>query len=297
MCSNQHQNDLFERACARTNYIPRICAIHDLCGYGKCSLGVAIPVLSAAGCDVCPLPTSLFSAHTRYEHFYMHDTTDMLAPYLDAWEQENVEIDALYSGFLGSAAQVAAIERLKRMFPQAFVVVDPVMGDAGKRYATYTDELCERMCELAHGCDLLTPNLTEAAILSNRPYCGQNPDQQEIDALIEALASYHARYLILKGIESSDGYIDNYIVTGGTDVQVVRHKKHDFSLHGTGDLFASCVLAAYIRLHDMKQAAEFAGDFVYQAMEISQAQPDWQMRGVSFESLLGEVCALGKSEN
>ena len=109
-----------------TDYIPRIAAVHDLCGYGKCSLGVAIPVLSAAGCDVCPVPTSLFSAHTAYEVFYMHDTTSMLSDYLDAWKQENVDLDGVYSGFLGSAEQVSIIQRLYREYPEALRFVDPL---------------------------------------------------------------------------------------------------------------------------------------------------------------------------
>lgn len=90
---------LYER---NREYIPRIAAVHDMCGYGKCSLTAAIPILSAAGCDVCPVPTALFSAHTRYKVFTMEDTTDMLGGYLDAWQQEGVELDGVYSGFLGS---------------------------------------------------------------------------------------------------------------------------------------------------------------------------------------------------
>ena len=93
-------------------YIPRVAAVHDMCGYGKCSLGVAIPVLSAAGVDVCPVPTALFSAHTKFPVFHMHDTTCMLEAYLDAWREENVDLDGVYSGFLGSAEQVAVIQRL-----------------------------------------------------------------------------------------------------------------------------------------------------------------------------------------
>jgi pyridoxine kinase len=125
----------------KDGYIPRIAAVHDLCGYGKCSLGVAIPVLSAAGCDVCPVPTSLFSAHTRFPFFYMHDTTAMLPEYLDAWQQEHVELDAIYSGFLGSAEQVASILRLYQEYPHALRIVDPVMGDGGQTYPTYTPEI------------------------------------------------------------------------------------------------------------------------------------------------------------
>ena len=95
-------------------YIPRIAAVHDMCGYGKCSLTVAIPVLSAAGCDVCPVPTALFSAHTKYPVFTMHDTTEILSAYLDAWQQEGVDLDGVYSGFLGAEEQVAIIKRLYR---------------------------------------------------------------------------------------------------------------------------------------------------------------------------------------
>ena len=100
---------LYERNNA---YIPRVAAVHDMCGYGKCSLTAAIPILSAAGCDVCPVPTALFSAHTRYPVFTFHDTTEILSEYLDAWKSEKVGLDAVYSGFLGNAQQVAIIQRL-----------------------------------------------------------------------------------------------------------------------------------------------------------------------------------------
>ena len=123
-------------------YIPRVAAVHDMCGYGKCSLTAAIPILSAAGCDVCPVPTALFSAHTRYSVFTFHDTTEILDGYLDAWRKENVDLDGVYSGFLGSAEQVAIIKRLYADYPHALRLVDPVMGDGGEIYATYTPELC-----------------------------------------------------------------------------------------------------------------------------------------------------------
>ena len=150
-------------------YIPRVAAVHDLCGYGKCSLGVAIPVLSAAGCDVCPVPTGLFSSHTAFPGWYMHDTTDMLADYLAAWGKIGVEIDAVYSGFLGAPEQVDRIRDLYAMYPNALRVVDPVMADHGAVYPTYTPELCDAMAELACGADILTPNLTEAAIILGEP--------------------------------------------------------------------------------------------------------------------------------
>ena len=150
-------------------YIPRIAAVHDLCGYGKCSLGVAIPILSAAGCDVCPVPTGLFSSHTAFEGWYMHDTTDILQDYINAWDNIGVEIDAIYSGFLGAPKQVEIIKGLYSKFPRAIKFVDPVMADHGKVYPTYTPELCEAMASLAADADVLTPNLTEAAIILGEP--------------------------------------------------------------------------------------------------------------------------------
>ena len=142
-------------------YIPRVAAVHDMCGYGKCSLTAAIPILSAAGCDVCPVPTALFSAHTRYAVFPFHDTTDILSGYLDAWQKEDVELDGVYSGFLGSPDQVAIIQRLYREYPNALRLVDPVMGDAGEMYPTYTPELCEAMGALADGADVVVYSTTK----------------------------------------------------------------------------------------------------------------------------------------
>lgn len=115
---NEAETHLYQREGA---YIPRVAAVHDLCGYGKCSLGVAIPVLSAAGCDVCPVPTGLFSSHTAFPGWYMHDTTEILADYLNAWKGIGVEIDAVYSGFLGAPEQVDRIRDLYAMYPLSLI--------------------------------------------------------------------------------------------------------------------------------------------------------------------------------
>ena len=273
-------------------YIPRIAAVHDLCGYGKCSLGVAIPVLSAAGCDVCPVPTGLFSAHTRYPVFHMHDTTSMLAPYLDAWGQEGVEVDAIYSGFLGAAEQVAAIQRLYGEHPGALRFVDPVMGDGGQRYATYTQELCDAMAALVDGADVLTPNLTEASILTGIPYEGQDVPVEKIRAYADVLLAMGAKTVVLKGVVHGDGLIRNYLCGADVEFAELTTELLPFMLHGTGDLYASSLLAAIMCGRSLYDACAFAGGFVRDAMQITQDQPDFEMRGVSFETRLGQVAAL-----
>ncbi len=273
-------------------YIPRVALVHDLCGYGKCSLGVAIPVLSAAGCDACPVPTSLFSAHTLFPTYYMYDTTPMLDGYLDAWQKEGVELDAVYSGFLGAPEQVASILRLYREHPSALRIVDPVMGDGGKRYPTYTEELCDEMRELVSGADLLTPNLTEGSILTGVPYEGQDVDDGYVQAMLDALLDLGAKTVVLKGIARGDGLIRNFIAAPGYEVSEVACELLPFMLHGTGDLYCSALLGAIMCGKSLLYAVEFASNLVRDAMVMTQSQPDYKMRGVSFETVLKEVVAL-----
>ena len=276
----------------KDDYIPRIAAVHDLCGYGKCSLGVAIPVLSAAGCDVCPVPTGLFSSHTAFPTFYMHDTTEMLSDYLDAWKAVGIDIDAVYSGFLGAPEQVDSIKRLYTDYPNALRVVDPVMADHGKVYPTYTPELCEAMGSLADGADILTPNLTEASIILGIEWPGQNIDDDTVHKMIDALRERGAKNVVLKGIERGDGKIRNYVAGESVEFSETVNEKLPYMLHGTGDLFASALLAAVMAGKDLLTATTFASDFVVDAMKVTAHQPDYQNRGVSFEPLLGKISAL-----
>lgn len=273
-------------------YIPRVAAVHDLCGYGKCSLGVAIPVLSAAGCDVCPVPTGLFSAHTRFPTWYMHDTTNMLSAYLDAWVEEGVELDAIYSGFLGAAEQVDAIKRLYADHPKALRVVDPVMGDNGSKYATYTDELCEAMISLVDGADVLTPNLTEASIITGMPYEGQRVSEGYALRALDALLERGAKAVVLKGVLPGDSHIVNYI--GGVEIEpaTVTNELLPYMLHGTGDLYASALLASLMAGASLYDSVGFAGDLVVSALRLTTEQPDFEVRGVSFEPVLGTVADL-----
>lgn len=278
-------------------YIPRVAAVHDLCGYGKCSLGVAIPVLSAAGCDVCPVPTGLFSSHTAFPGWYMHDTTDMLSDYVAAWKNIGVEIDAVYSGFLGAPEQVERIRDLYALYPNALRIVDPVMADHGKVYPTYTPELCDAMAELACGADILTPNLTEAAIILDEPigekWAGTDISDDEAHRLVDALVAKGAKHVVLKGIQrEGETCIRNFV--GGRDMKTteVHNEYLPYMLHGTGDLYASCLLAAVMAGQTLEDAVRFAGGFVHDAMLVSAQQPEFEARGVSFEPLLGKVCGL-----
>lgn len=274
-------------------YIPRIAAVHDLCGYGKCSLGVAIPVLSAAGCDVCPVPTGLFSSHTAFPGWYMHDTTNILEDYLAAWREIDVQVDAVYSGFLGAPEQVDTIRELYATYPEALRMVDPVMADHGKVYPTYTPELCAAMAELACQADILTPNLTEAAIILGEEWGGPDISDAEAERIIEALCAKGARYVVLKGIQrQGDPLIRNFLGGEGLPICEASNEFLPYMLHGTGDVYASCVLAGVMAGRSLQESVAFAGSFVHDAMKVSAEQPHFRDRGVSFEPLLSQVAAL-----
>lgn len=276
-------------------YIPRIAAVHDLCGYGKCSLGVAIPVLSAAGNDVCPVPTGLFSSHTAFPGWYMHDTTNILRDYLDAWKGIGVEIDAIYSGFLGAPEQVDLIRSLYEEYPNALRVVDPVMADHGKVYPTYTPELCNAMSELAADADILTPNLTEAAIILGEEWQGTDITDARASQIIEGLLERGAKNVVLKGIQrEGENIIRNFVGGQGTEISEVSNEYLPYMLHGTGDVYCSCLLAAIMAGKTLIEAAEFAGNFTHDAMIVSSKQPNYLDRGVSFELILDQVTRLLK---
>ena len=269
-------------------YIPRVAAVHDMCGYGKCSLTAAIPILSAAGCDVCPVPTALFSAHTRYSVFTFHDTTEILDGYLDAWRKENVDLDGVYSGFLGSAEQVAIIKRLYADYPHALRLVDPVMGDHGRRYATYTQLMCEAMGALCAQADVITPNLTEAAFLLDLDYASLSGGGKEGLELARALSEGGRRSVVLTGVSSGEGMVGAacYDRASGR-AGLVMAPRVEGEYHGTGDIFASVLTGGLVGGMELEQAAALAARFVSQCAERTRRQAYPRREGVDFEPLLG----------
>lgn len=293
MTTYSEETILYDRS-ANPNYIPRVAAVHDLCGYGKCSLGVAIPIISAGGCDVCPVPTGIFSSHTAFPGWYMHDTTAILSDYLTAWKTIDVELDAIYSGFLGAPEQVDIIRTLYAEHPKALRVVDPVMADHGKVYPTYTPELCSAMADLACDADILTPNLTEAAIILGEEWHGTDISDDEAKRMIDTLLARGAKNVVLKGIQRGDGVIRNFVAGVDTDIYEASNEYLPYMLHGTGDVYCSSLLAAIMAGKTLESAVDFAGKITHDAMIVSAHQPNFEARGVSFEPLLGDVAALLK---
>ena len=175
--------------------------INDLSGFGRCSLTVSIPILSAMRIQCCPLPTSIFSNHTGFPSHFMTDFTDKMEPYFTEWKKLGLQFDGIASGFLGSADQIEIVQKFLKEFrtEKTVILIDPVMGDYGKAYQTYTEELCQRMKALVSYADILTPNVTEACILTDTPY-QENWKQGELVQMAEQLLEQGPDKVVITGI-------------------------------------------------------------------------------------------------
>lgn len=283
----------FQRFVATRNarITPHIAAIHDLCGHGNCSLGIALPVLSAGGLDANPVPTSILSCHTAYPSFTFLDTTSELEAYFENWRAIGVELSGVYTGFLGSEAQIRIIREFLDTVPDLPVVVDPVMGDHGRAYQTYTEAMCRDMKTLLPYADVLTPNLTEASILLDETYEGENRSRADGERICRALAAMSGGAVILKGMERGDRVYNGILDWEGHYEETSNPFKPLF-LHGTGDLFASVLSAALFTGHRLHASVAFSGDIVYEAIRVSERQKGFRERGVTFEPLMGEIAAF-----
>ena len=274
---------------------PRIAAIQDISGFGRCSMTVVLPVLAAMGGQCCPLPTAYLSAHTAFppsEKAAFLDMTGQMAGSMDHWAELGVTFDAIYSGFLGSADQIGLIEELYRRFRResTLVLVDPVMGDHGVPYRTYTPAMCARMGELAAQADVITPNLTEAALLLGEPYEAVPGDEAGMRRWLERLSLDGKRSVVLTGVTFAPGRVGAGCLDRA-DGSMCFPMAEEVPAHfpGTGDLFASVVLGALLRGGSLADAAGRAVEFVQHCAARTLALGTPPLEGVQFEPLLGEL--------
>ncbi len=276
----------------------RIAAIHDLSCFGRCALTVIIPTLSAMGNQVVPLPTCLLSSHTGgFDDLYFEDGTASMCEISDHFERLDLKFDAIYTGFLGNADQIELVEHFIKRFADCdtLVLVDPVMGDGGELYSTYTNELMCGMSSLCAHADIITPNLTEACFLTGIPYRDTSKmNSEELSefcrSLCDALECTGAKSTVLTGVHSGqsklcvctkdykDGQFFSYVFD--------RVEKN---YPGTGDLFSSVLLGELLRSKSLEAGAHKAADFTRRVMEYSSHFPTPEREGVAFEAFLGEL--------
>ena len=269
---------------------PRVAAIHDMSGFGRCSLTVAIPILSVMGLQCCPLPTAFLSTHTGgFTGFTFLDMTDELPKVAAHWKSLGLGFQAVYSGFLGSERQIAIVEDFLREFrgPDTVAVIDPVMGDHGAVYQTYTPAMCAGMARLAELADVITPNLTEAALLLDIPYGELPVGEAGCREIVERLSLDGRRSVVLTGASTAPeltGAMCFDARTGRTEAVQTRRVPQEF--HGTGDVFASVLTGALVQGASLPDAVRQAVDFVRACAERTARAGIPMREGVEFEPLL-----------
>lgn len=265
----------------------KVAAIHDISGIGRCSLTVIIPVLSAMGVQVCPVPTAVLSAHTGYGEFVMRDLTDYISPALEHYKKLGTEFDCIYSGFLASSEQIDHCLEFFGSFPNALKVVDPVMGDNGKSYATYTPKMCGRMSELVAVADIITPNLTEAAILLGEKYPDAPLNTSQAKSWLVRLSELGPKIVVITSVPIASGGI----ATIGYDKNSNSFWKiiNDYvpiSYSGSGDMFASILIGGILKGDSLPIAMNRATSFTQMAIKTTYSYGTHWTDGIMLEPQL-----------
>jgi pyridoxine kinase len=273
--------------------VPKIAAIHDMSGVGRCSMTVLMPVLSALGCQVCPLPTALLSNHSEYKNFYFFDFTEHMEEYYSNWEKNNEKFDCLYSGFIGSEKQINImldiINKIKSK-KDVLVVVDPVMGDHGITYKTYTDKMVEKMSQLVHKADIITPNMTEASILLGEKYLDHRIDTELLKSYLQRLCSLGPDICVITGIATVDGEnINACYDKRNNEYWKIPFRFVNKRYPGTGDLFTSLLVGYLMNDKKLPEAIEEASRFVSLTVKETYEAGTPSREGVLFEKIMKEL--------
>lgn len=274
--------------------VRRIAAVNDLSGFGRCSLTVSIPILSAMGFQVCPLPTAVLSAHTGYPNPVVRDFTADMEGFLRHWESLSLTFACGYTGYLGNERQADILEPfLHRLRQQgALRLVDPAMADHGKLYASCTPALVQAMARLVALANVSTPNLTELCLLTDGDYaavCASPRRREMVEQMARKLLEGGCGAVVVTGVESGE-IIENCVLSS-VDAEPIWVGGHRVDRHfaGTGDVFASVLCGCLLQGKSLEQAVRKAADFVCRT---TAATAEWQENGqdgIAFEPFLSEL--------
>lgn len=279
------------------NNVPKIAAIHDISGIGRCSMTVILPILSALGCQVCPLPTALLSNHSEYKEFFFYDFTEHMEEYYSNWEKNSAKFDCVYSGFIGSKKQIDIIlhiiDKIKsenRDCRETLIVVDPVMGDHGITYKTYTADMIEKMSHLVEKADIITPNFTEACLLTSEKYTPESISIETLKRFLKKLSDLGPSVVVMTGIKTDEGEFVNACYDKKND----RYYKIPFEYvksryPGTGDLFTALFIGHLLNGEDLPQAIEKASRFVSSSVLVTHEANTPSCEGVMFERIMNKL--------
>lgn len=265
----------------------KVAAIHDLSGVGRCSLSVILPTMSAQGIQVCPVPTAILSTHTGgFGDVVLRDLTDYISPALEHYKRLDYKFDCVYSGFLASTEQIDHCLEFFEYYKDALKVVDPVMADNGKPYKTCTPELCSRMGELATIADIITPNITEAAML-----LGENPLQpdsamQKIKSYLVRLSELGPKIVVITSVFSDGRTYNVGYDRGHSKFWRIPYNMINAHYPGTGDVFASVLTGSILRGDSLPIAMNRATAFLERAIKTTYSYSTDSREGIMLESCL-----------
>lgn len=291
----------------------KIALVNDYTGFGRCSVAVQLPIISHLGVQCCPLPTAVLSNHTMFESFSFQDFTEHMEEHIAEWRKLNLQFAGICTGFLGSNAQISIVEKFIDEFagPDTIVVVDPVMGDYGRPYATYTPEMCASMGRLVAMADIVTPNLTEASLLLGEPYRA-DAASEEVAAMARRLTEMGPKNVVITGLVR-----DKHVVNVGVKREVcetagsapaetgttaapnsatlsdghftVSTPRRGGDRSGTGDVFSAIIAADAVRGVPFRDSVERAAAFIGRCIERSTELGIPATDGVAFEEVIREL--------
>ncbi len=276
----------------------KVLTIQDISCFGKCSITVALPIISAMGVETVILPTAVLSTHTMFKDFTVKDLTDQLVPITDHWKKEGLKFDAIYTGYLGSAEE---IEIAKKIFVEfggddTMIFIDPVMADNGKLYAAFDENYAKLNAGLCGTADIIVPNITEACFMTDTEY-KEVYDEDYVKDLLQKLAGLGSKVVVLTGVSLSEGKTGVYgLDTRTGEYFTYQNDRVNVSYHGTGDVFSSVSVGAIARGLSMKDAFRLAADYTARTIQVTEENPENPWYGVDFEATIPELVeALGKA--
>ena len=272
----------------------RVLTIQDISCLGKCSLTIALPVISALGAETVILPTAVLSTHTMFRNFTCKDLSDQIEPIAAHWKSEGVAFDAIYTGYLGTAEQVDQIKELFRNFrsEDTVIIVDPVMADNGKLYPAFDMDYVKKNAELCAEADIIVPNITEASLMTGMEY-REEYDESYVKELLARLNELGAGISVLTGVSLEKGKtgVMGYERETG-EYYIYQNRRIDAAYHGTGDLFSSTCVGQILRGLNWRDAMRIAADYTAHTIEVTLENPDKPWYGVDFEATIPDLLAM-----
>lgn len=279
----------------------RIVTIQDISCFGKCSLTEALPILSAMGLETAVIPTAVLSTHTGgFQNYTFRDLTDDIPDILAHWQSLQLQFDAIYTGYLGSVRQIQlmldCIEKFRE--PETKVIIDPVMGDNGVKYAGFPNAFEDEMAKLCKQADIIVPNLTEAPMLLHRPYPKDYTETQIWETLKQLTETLGCPIAVLTGVQFDPAHHGAVAYDSRTGSKYSAFREHidDPYVHGTGDIFASVLAGAVTKGASLQEALELAVNFTTDCIAATQPERKKYWYGVHFEQCLGELTSWHPSD-